>query len=286
MFAECSAAEADMFDRNDFISMFDDEKTRRKQFSANSGIQKNKKSPTFSVPFDNGLVRHFLYGTGKVLKYNPSYDQHYCFLRSDEDIALVEEWERNQGSRVFLRNLLDSTVALDTNFVDNQSGGKTECGLLEEQAKHHGHSSAIDQLASRLADTIGDISYLRRAPFVMAVPATADKAFDLPRELARRVAKLTDKVDLTPTVEMTKKTGSAKDLSRDKKWDLWAQTEIDFTDGSFLGSEVVVLDDKYQSGATMHFIASQLYGYGAKKVHGLVGVKTLRDSDNLNVDAA
>lgn len=40
------------------------------------------------------------------------------------------------------------------------------------------------------------------------------------------------------------------------------------------------IDDLYQSGATIWNYAKYLKGLGAKKVMGVVGVKSLRDSDN------
>ena len=73
-----------MFSKSDFFALLDDGQTHRKQFSANSGVQKAKSRPTFSVPFDNGLVEHFFNGTGLRLKWNATYSQFYCFLNDDE----------------------------------------------------------------------------------------------------------------------------------------------------------------------------------------------------------
>jgi predicted amidophosphoribosyltransferase len=43
---------------------------------------------------------------------------------------------------------------------------------------------------------------------------------------------------------------------------------------------VILIDDKYQSGMTIQFVASRLYDAGTAKVYGLCAVKTLRDMDN------
>ena len=66
--------------------------THRKQFSASSGVQKNKISgdPTFSTTFDKGLVRHFLEGTGLQMKWGATYGHFYCFLRDHHQINAAE----------------------------------------------------------------------------------------------------------------------------------------------------------------------------------------------------
>ena len=47
------------------------------------------------------------------------------------------------------------------------------------------------------------------------------------------------------------------------------------------GESVILLDDKYQSGTTMHYVAMQMQAAGVDgPILGLVAVKTLRDDDN------
>jgi hypoxanthine phosphoribosyltransferase len=49
---------------------------------------------------------------------------------------------------------------------------------------------------------------------------------------------------------------------------------------------IVVVDDLYQSGLTISYIAEELRQAGAKEVFGLAAVKTLRNDDNLPKFAA
>lgn len=203
------------------FTVLEDDGTHRKQFSQNSGVQKNKDRPTFSVPFDQGMCRHFLDGTGNRLRYNPQHDQHYCFLRSPTDIEQAEAWEAAQGTRVFLRNCLASSLALDLNFLDNTSGKKTPIGEHEEAAKHKQNGASIRALASMSAATIADISYLRDADYVCAIPAVPEKGFDLPTRLAQDISKMVGKVDLTPNFKLSNKTKSLKECSLEEKWDTW-----------------------------------------------------------------
>ena len=56
---------------------------------------------------------------------------------------------------------------------------------------------------------------------------------------------------------------------------------VGLTVGSKISEEKVLLvDDLYQSGITMQFVAMHLLGAGAEQVYGLALVKSRRDSDN------
>lgn len=272
-----------MTTKKQFLDMLRDGDSHRKQFSSHSGVQKDKASPTFSVPFDSGLVGHFTNKTGYRLTWNEKFGQHYCFLRSGADIEAVEAWETAQGTRVFLRSLMDSSVALDVNFVDNKSGEKTWFGTLEEAAKYHGDRDAIEACAAAMCELINDVEHLRAADVICAVPAMATKGFDAPREIASRLSQMTGKQDITGNARLTAKAKSAKDCSVEEKWDVWAAAEIELDRPALAGKKVILIDDKYQSGVTMHVVAARLKSGGADEVHGVSVVKTLRDIDNLDV---
>lgn len=282
MFLLCSNGRNQMT-KAEFLQMLRDGDTHRKQFSSHSGVQKNKTSPTFSVPFDCGLVRHFTDKTGYRLTWNARFGQFYCFLRTGADIDAAEAWEKAQGTRVFIRSLLDSVVALDVNFLDNSSGQKTYFGSLEEAAKYHADSSAIEPCASALCELVRDVEHLRSANVVCAVPAAASKGFDAPREITALLSKMIGKPNVTGYIRLTAKAKSAKECSLEEKWDVWANAEVDVDTQAFSGKKVIIVDDKYQSGVTMHVVAQKLRENGAAEVHGVCVVKTLRDTDNVDV---
>ena len=118
---------------------------------------------------------------------------------------------------------------------------------------------------------------------VCAVPAAAEKVFDMPRELAKQISHLTGIQDLTPHVVLNDKVKSAKDCALEDKWATWEEANIEFDHSLIAGKRVLLVDDKYQSGLTMHFVAAKFLEAGAAEVHGIAMVKTLRDTDNLNV---
>lgn len=269
--------------KENVFAIINDDGTHRKQFSQSSGIQKNKPSPTFSVPFDQGLCQHFRDGTGKSLRYNARFDQHYCFLPTEADIQQVEAWVARQGTRVFIRNTLDSSLALDVNFVDNTSGEKTAVGANEEAAKHHQDPNSIANLSKWGVATVQDIAFLREADYVCAIPALPTKGFDLPTRLAESISASLGKMDLTPLFALSNKTKSLKECSLEEKWDAWSATKIEYTGPNLMGASVILIDDKYQSGVTQQYFGMVLRQLGCTRIHGLCMVKTLRDTDNVQV---
>ena len=71
--------------------------------------------------------------------------------------------------------------------------------------------------------------------------------------------------------------------SYQEKIEIWEKIYYDkgvILDNQIRGKNVIVVDDLYQSGATMWEYAKFLKSLGARCVFGIVCVKSLRDSDN------
>lgn len=74
-----------------------------------------------------------------------------------------------------------------------------------------------------------------------------------------------------------------KQLSIKEKIETWEKiyyNNVVILDNQVRGKNVIVVDDLYQSGATMWEYAKFLKTLGARCVFGIVCVKSLRDSDN------
>ena len=71
-----------------------------------------------------------------------------------------------------------------------------------------------------------------------------------------------------------------KETSEKKKWLALESAELSFSAEEMGGKKFLLIDDLYQSGATMNFVAGKLKEAGANRVFGLSLVKSLRDSDN------
>jgi phosphoribosylpyrophosphate synthetase len=255
---------------------------RRRCFANHSGIQMAKRngSKSFSVKFEETIRPIYEAMTGYQLHHNVKYNNYWHYIDDDEDLTKIQQWESSQGDRVFLRDCLSLSIALGINFPDNQSHERTELGELEHRAKKHGDKNAIKDLASRAITTIGELPFYRDADFVAAVPPRPDKGFDLPTAIAKLVAVRTEKRDITPDFKFGNTKGSLKELALDEKWAAWQNAALTVDNVELTDSKIILIDDKYQSGTTIQFVAMILQSHGASEVYGLSLVKTLRDSDN------
>ena len=74
-----------------------------------------------------------------------------------------------------------------------------------------------------------------------------------------------------------------KNSSVDEKGNVWETAQVSFQSNSELNVKdktVILIDDKYQSGITIQYIAMKLQQAGACEVYGLSFIKTLSDTDN------
>ena len=71
-----------------------------------------------------------------------------------------------------------------------------------------------------------------------------------------------------------------KDIKLGEKWAAWDEAQLSFNGADISGKQVVLIDDEYQSGTTMQYIAMKLQEAGAYQVCGLSMVKAMRDKDN------
>jgi predicted amidophosphoribosyltransferase len=253
------------------------------------GLPKRVSGPnyvgSFSLPFEKTVGPIFTAGTGlDLFPSKQAFEGHgpgvWRSIQTDDEFSQIQEWVSSQGSRVFLRDCLDLSLALDYNFVD-VDGNRTVLGELEHNAKIGRDAKAIDVLSGLLSDAIQNLPFYASAPKLMAVPAAREKAYDLPSSLASRVSSTLSKEDLTPHFSFHADKGQVKDSPLNEKWLQLESADLQYSGSDLGGACVILIDDKYQSGTTMQFVAMKLQQAGAKRVFGISLVKTLRDGDNL-----
>ena len=202
-------------------------------------------------------------------------------FRLPEERQEAEEWCNVCEQTVFLYDCLTLSCALSFNFA-GKPGNYTAIGKLEHNAKHGQDSESIQEIINHLTKRIQFFDILKRADFICGVPKHKGKGFHLPEELARGVAASLHKTDITPHLEFDKSKPSLRGLPYHKKWDELENSGITFSSDTpnLKNSKIILIDDKYQSGVTIQFVASKLQEQGAKEVYGLCAVKTWRDDDN------
>ncbi len=197
-------------------------------------------------------------------------------IKNDTEFERLEEWVREQGDRVFLRDSLAISVALSVNRVSKE--GYTAVGELEYKAKQHQDPIAVSKLTELCADAIFELAHYKDTLHIAAVPPSAGKSFHLPTEICTRLATGWGLNNISAEFSPVQKK-PLRDLELGSKWEEWESTGLrmnrDLTD-----QDVILIDDLYQSGTTLQFVAMKLQQAGARNVFGLCLVKSWGNTDN------
>ncbi len=216
---------------------------------------------------------------------------YYTFLKnvSDSDVEAVQDWLKTIEGYVALRDCLAISFAIDYDRVggspDNE---RSHVGSLREKAKTYGKPAtretyaAADGLIESCMQALGDLTCYDSATCVVGIPPSdPEKPFDLPQYLAAGISKGLGKSDKTEAVQtITARTASKDILLEDKLFTVRGTIEVD---NDAIQDEIVLLiDDLYQSGVTMNYVAMLLLDAGAKKVFGLSCEKICSNDDNVS----
>ena len=235
---------------------------------------------SFNVPFGGGFSRLFPYALFPNTQDSYHEDSVWRSISSDEEFDEINAWIKQQGDRVFLRDCLYTSIAMSHNFTDTHEGSRTELGDLEYRAKRYHDAAAVEALAEHCINTITAIPLYRDADLVCATPPRPDKDFDLPSQAVSIVSTRLGKDDITGHFHFGAEKKSVKSAPLDNKWTSWEETQLTFGGIDITDKKVILIDDKYQSGTTIQYIAMKLQEAGAYQVYGLSMVKTMRDTDN------
>jgi predicted amidophosphoribosyltransferase len=112
-----------------------------------------------------------------------------------------------------------------------------------------------------------------------APPAKRGRPWHLPQYLARCIAAERGMTDLSRAISTVRDRPSTKYRPlAEKLRNISGSVELDAA--AFKHRRVLLLDDIYQSGTTLNYVAKLLYDAGASAVYGLICEKTSRDDDN------
>ncbi len=211
----------------------------------------------------------------------------------EEDLAQIQDWKEHLETYVLLgRNPhldghfadeLDYCMALDFNYLPAEVK-RTVIGEAEYQLKYQRSMAHFVALKAALVEALDYLpldEQSRQSVEITWVPAHATKE-SVPRDLAQAIAEATGH-DLVAADLLIDK-GALKGLPVALKIPEWkriySQSGSVALRGNVSDRIVVVVDDLYQSGATIWSFAAFLKRQGAQSVIGLPCVKSLRDSDN------
>ena len=233
-----------------------------------------------NFPFKETIQAIFERDTGLKLfdNKNDIYNKTsvWSSIKNEDEFNTVEKWIKAQDTTVFIRSLLPYCIALDVN-VDIVNEVKTEIGDLEDKAKRNRDENAISALVDLLCHKI---SKNKEGFYIAAVPANKGKEFDLPTLLAAKIVDKLDCVNITDNFAYKNSKQVLKSISIDDKWQELEQSNLVFERHNLANKPIILIDDKYQSGTTLHYVASKLQQAGFNTIYGLTIVKTMKDDDN------
>jgi hypothetical protein len=216
----------------------------------------------------------------------------YAFLDDANDnpetLDRIRAWIDLVGGFVAIRDCLALSFALD---YDREQGDpkrpQTRIGALRTRAKPYGAEptddtiKAANKLAKECRAFLEQMTCYASFDAVVAMPPSSpDKAFDLPSHIAARLAVDLGRDDLTAAVTTLRARRQLKNVAvAEKLATLQGSIAVD---AKAVKSRVVLLvDDLYQSGVSMNYVAMELLQSGARKVFGLACEKTCRNDDNV-----
>lgn len=207
----------------------------------------------------------------------------------DGPVKTVQAWVDVVGQFVAIRDCLALSFALDFDRANgNPDNDQTEIGALRSRAKPYDAAPTKDtyaasgNLVASCLTFLAAVKSYKTAELVVAMPPSRpDKAFDLPTHLAAGIAKSWKKVDASKAVKTVKARPPLKNTAVAAKLAaLKGSIEVD--SATVKGRIILLVDDLYQSGISMNYVAMLLLEAGAKKVFGLACEKTCRNDDNVS----
>lgn len=224
-----------------------------------------------TVPFGDSVGVLLKEQTGIVLR--KSSKSNYYKKLSKEEYEKVKKFVKSYSNVVFLRDLLDVSVALSLNF-ESDGETRTHIGKLEKAAKYDNDEEAVVALAAIVDDFISKNPIYANADYMCAVPPTKVGDKNLPVNIIEKLTRFNGK-NVSDHIIWTAKNESLKNADGADKMEILKHSGLEIADGADLeGKDIVVVDDLYMSGITLQYVAMRLKEAGARKVYGLCLVKS------------
>lgn len=224
-----------------------------------------------TVPFGDSVGVMLKEQTGIVL--HRSNKGNYYKKLNPEEYEKAKAFVETYSNVVFLRDLLDTSVALSLNF-ESDGETRTHIGQLEKEAKYGNDENAVGELSAIVDDFVGKTPVYANADYICAVPPTKVGEKNLPVKIIEKLTKFRGK-NISDHIIWTTKNESLKNADGADKLEILKHSGLEILNGADLeGKEIVVVDDLYMSGITLQFVAMKLKEAGAGKVYGLCLVKS------------
>lgn len=275
-------------DIESIVEFINDDGVKRINFEY---VQKNSLKPFegdiagwLNLPFDDpfeAIAKKEL-EMDRVLFKSKSGTGYYRRVGTQEEFDKLKSFIDKYKSLVFLRDCLDLSVALSMHefYPDGaDEPARTEMGQHEYRLKYNSEtcdtSADRSALIAELQKRLEQLPYFKLADYICAVPSSRPIMRDIISGL-----KGFSFSDMSDKVSWKDKSGSLKELKTAEEklslidtWGLIIDEGVDLK-----GKSVLLVDDMYQSGVTMQYVAMKLKDAGSKRVFGLALCKALSNN--------
>ncbi len=230
------------------------------------------------LPFENSIKEIFESKTNLKLEKTSS-GKYWCPMKTETEYKEAKKFKEEYLDLVFLRDTLDCSVALSEHMIDSEN--RTEIGELEYLSKYNHCKTSTNQLSKIIFNFIKSTQpYKEEKNLICAVPPSINGNSNIPRKICKIISDNYGIQNISEEVHWTtNKTKPLKNMELDKRWEylegINLSIGVDITN-----KNIILVDDLYQSGTTLQFIAMKLKEKGCKKVYGLSIVKSRKDTDN------
>jgi hypothetical protein len=205
-------------------------------------------------------------------------DFHRRVVRDEGEFQRIAAWIDSNKEIVFIRSLLDSCVALAEH--QTEPGCRSAIGELERSAKFDANKDSENHLVEAMIGVYRRLHSDLEIDAVCSVPPSKADQLSLPNRIASRMAAELNLNDLTSELNWASVKPSVKELPVSEKWNALEKVGLTLSE-AFKGRNILIIDDMYQSGSTIHFVASKLREAGCNDIHCFAVVKALGDTDNV-----
>lgn len=198
---------------------------------------------------------------------------YYRLIKSEEEYEQFKDFVCEYNEIVFIRDLLDLSVALSTNF-DNENT-YTKIGELEIKAKYSNNNEAESELIQICKIWIDTLPFFKYVDYVCAMPDSDKTKRGLPHRIVSKLEGFKFR-DISDLVSWDAKDKSAKEAETVMdKLQIAESSGLKISNDIDLKNKTILLfDDLYMSGVTMQYVAMKLKEAGASRVFGMCIVKS------------
>ncbi|MFM2224177.1 MAG: hypothetical protein RJA07_379 [Bacteroidota bacterium] len=229
-----------------------------------------------NLPFEESIKE--IYESETTLKLiKKKNGKFWSPLKLDSENIKAVDFIFRYKEKVFLKDTLDISMALSEHMINDVN--RTVIGELEYKAKYENCKNSLNTISELVKDFIEKTPFYRDAKFICSIPPSKINETNNPTKIALFVEQKLEKICVSNKVGWKSNKETLKDKAFSDKWQILEAVGLKL-DIEGNGEDIILIDDLYQSGTTLQFVAMKLKECGFNRVYGLSIVKSRRDDDN------